>query len=43
MIPPENDLRLLHHDLLLLEGLENRLRPVETKEQVDCDDGSFVA
>ena len=40
---PGNDLRLLHHDLLLPEGLENRVRPVKTKENVDCNDGSFVA
>ena len=40
---PENDLRLLHHDLLLPEGPENRVRPVKTKEHVDCNDGSFVA
>ena len=35
---PENDLLLLHHDLLLPEGLENRVRPVKTTEHVDCDD-----
>ena len=40
---PEIDLRLLHHDLLLPEGLENRVRPVKTKEHIDCSDGSFVA